>query len=361
MNIMRKSESKFMHASLALIVATFLASCGKGEVEATREPAVRPVKLVTIAGAGNRQTRRFPATIGAARMSELSFQVGGLLQELPVKDAQAIEEGALIAKLDQREFRNKVASARAQFQNAEEEYQRAVRLAEQDAIAKSVLEQRQSQRDVAKAQLDTAEKALSDSVLRAPFSGILTQVPVKRLQNVQAGVLIAQLMLLGELEAEVFVPAGLIAQSQSRTDESFYVILDAAPGERIEATFHEATLVADATSQTYAVTFRFKPPEHLSILPGMNATLEITYAQADASAEISRIAVPLAAVLSDGGSQYVWVIEGETMIVSKRRVSIEAGIGETVVVTEGLTPGETIAGAGATYLAEGMKVRPWTK
>ena len=69
--------------------------------------------------------------------------------------------------------------------------------------------------------------------------------------------------------------------------------------------------------------------------------------------------VPLAAVMSDGGVQYVWIVDSELMTVSKRSVSIKPGIGETVVITEGLSPGDIIAGAGAAYLSEGLQVRPW--
>jgi len=63
--------------------------------------------------------------------------------------------------------------------------------------------------------------------------------------------------------------------------------------------------------------------------------------------------------MSEGGQQYVWVVDPE-MVVSKRSVTVEEGIGETLLVTAGLAPGETIVGAGAAYLSEGMQVRPWT-
>ena len=48
------------------------------------------------------------------------------------------------------------------------------------------------------------------------------------------------------------------------------------------------------------------------------------------------------------------------MTVSKREVTVTDGIGESAVVTEGLALGEMIATAGASYLAEGMEVRPWS-
>lgn len=358
---MRTSEGKYLRMFLAIVAVTVLACCGKEEVDQPREPSVRPVKLVTIAEAATERSSQYPAVIDAAQLSKLSFQVGGLLKELPVQEAQEVERGAIIAKLDQRDFRSKMASAKAQYDNADKEYRRAVRLAKENAIARSVLEQRKSQRDIAKAQLDSAVKALGDTVMRAPFSGVIAQVPVKRLQNVQAGELVATVMSKGELKATINLPARVIAQVRTRTIKRAYVFLDAAPQNRIDATFREASLVADATSQTYAVTFTFQPPDHLVILPGMSATMELVWSPKEASPQNSYVSVPLAAVMSEGNAQFIWVVNNQTMTVSKRQVTIEEGVGETVIVTDGLKPGETIAGAGATYLAEGMKVRPWTK
>ncbi len=358
---MRMSAGKFKHMVLAVAAVVFLVSCDKEEIVQPREPSVRPVKLMTIAGAATQQSNRYPAVIDAAQLADLSFPVGGLLTALPVQETQSVERGAIIASLDQSDFRNAVARAEAQFDNAEKVYQRAVRLAKEDAIARSILEERQSQRDIAHAQLASARKALSDAVLRAPFSGVIAQIQVKRLQNVQAGQLVAKLMSQGALKATIDLPARVIAQVNTRTNESASVLLDAAPEHRIPATFLEASLVADATSQTYAVTFTFEPPDHLIILPGMTATVETVSSPKQAGVGRHRVSVPLAAVMSDGDMPYVWVVNHTTMTVAKRRVTIEDGIGETVIVTEGVRTGDTIAGAGAAYLAEGMKVRPWTQ
>ena len=95
----------------------------------------------------------------------------------------------------------------------------------------------------------------------------------------------------------------------------------------------------------------------------MSATVELESAGPAAVADGDRgagVAVPLASVASDGDRNFVWVIDLENMTASKRWIDITPGIGETAVVIDGLEAGETIAGAGAAYLAEGMKVRPWT-
>ena len=343
-----------------LTTLIFAASCGREDDDQVREPKVRPVKLITLSGASDLQTAKYPATVSAEQRSELSFQVGGLIEDIAVTESQEVQEGDVIARLDQRDFQSQANSARSRFANAEEEYQRAVRLSREDAIARSVLEQRESQRDVARAQLDSAEKALEDTVIRAPFSGVVAQVSFEKRETVPAGQVVATLIGKGDLEVTVNLPASIIAESQEVEARGTFVILDAAPDSRIEATFKEANLLADATSQTYAVTFTFQPPGNLIILPGMNATVELSSARRSTDPEASRIAVPLSAILSDGAARYVWIVDQDTMTVSKREVTVSDGIGETAIVTEGLGQGDTIATAGASYLADGMQVRPWT-
>ncbi len=353
---MKRTKFRTVVANLAVPMA--LIACGGDNPEEITAAPVRPVKLIEIGAASNERSNRYPAVIDATDLSELSFQVGGQITELPVNEAQEIGAGDLLARLDQRNFQNNLASAMATFENAEEEFQRATRLAEQDAIAQSVLEQRRSQRDVARAQLDSAEKALSDSELRAPFSGVVAAVPVRRLQTVSAGTLIATVIGRGSLDAIINLPASIVAQANTRQTPGAAILLEAVPGRQIVATFKEANLVADATSQTYAVTFSFAPPEDMLVLPGMNATVVLT---SFGDGGRAAAAVPLAAVQSDGNGQYVWLVDGATMTVSRRAVAIEEGIGETVVVTAGLSIGDQIVGAGGAYLAEGLKVRPWTE
>jgi RND family efflux transporter MFP subunit len=344
----------------ALFFSLFIVAGCSGDIEETvREPVVRPVKLLTLEAASDLQTSRYPAIVSAGRFGELSFQVSGLVEEVAVVDAQEVSAGDLIARLDQRDFISKVTSARSQFQNADAEYQRAQRLAKEDAIAKSVLQQRESQRDVARAQLDSAEKALEDSILLAPFNGVVAQIPVRERETVVSGQLVAALIDTEMLEVTIDVPSRVVAQSLEVEDRGSVVILEAAPDTRIVATFKEANLLADTVSQTYAVTYRFEPPSNLVILPGMSATVELSSARlADASAR-PRKSVPISAISSDGTATYVWVVNPDSMAVSKREITVAEGVGEYAVVTEGLAAGETIATAGASFLAEGMQIRPW--
>lgn len=343
-----------------ILASVFLTACDNSQETASKPPAVRPIKFITVNTASDLEVNKYPAVIGANSFSELSFQVGGMLQELPVREAQRLNKGDLIAKLDQRDLQSALDVAKAQFQSASSEYQRSVRLAKADAIARNVLEQRKAQFDVSKAQLEQSEKALSDSVLYSPFNGVVAEILVEELGTISPGQVAIKLMGEDLFEATINLPANYIARipkdESDKDNRQAFVFLDAAPSQPIEADFKEATLIADSASQTYAVTFTFPPPANLNVLPGMNATVEL---QRNNEIKSSRIAVPLSAVTNDGQKNYVWIINKDSMTVSKRAVTIEEEVGSSIIVTEGLNDSDTIAGAGAAYLSEGMQIREW--
>lgn len=255
----------------------------------------------------------------------------------------------------------KVASAKAKYNNANTEYQRGLRLLKEDAISRSKVEERKANRDVAKSSVETAEKALQDSVMIAPYDSSIAKVSIKERQVVQAGNPVIDILGRGGLEAIINLPSSILARSRNRepaTDS--YIVLDAASDRRIPITFKEAALEADAASQTYEVTYSFGAPEDLIILPGMNAVVWFRDPGSSTS-DSHKIQIPLTAIATDGGQKYVWVVDQETMTVSKRNVVVEAGVGISIGIIDGLKSGETIVAAGVSTLSEGMKVTKWSK
>ncbi len=361
---MRTKSSCFTGFSLILASVFLLTACDSEppSSENKTEVLIRPAKLIEVGQTSSNDFLNYPAVIKLLQHSTLSFEVGGVLKELLVVEAQKVKKGDVLAKLDQRDLQAKVKSARAQYDNANTEYQRAVRLMKEDAISRSSLEERKSKRDVNKAQLETAEKALQDSVLITPYDGNISKVYVNKRQAVQAGEKAISIIGDGKIEATINLPSSIIArvkESKSPATDS-YVVLGSAPDLRIPAAFKEASLEADTASQTHEIVFTFDAPEDLTILPGMNAMVwfrDPTIATSDTN----KIRIPLTAVATDGDQKYVWVVDKNTMMVSKRNVLIEANVGTMVGIINGLKSGETIVASGISALSEGMEVSRWSK
>lgn len=342
------------------VALAFLALGGCSGAEPDQERSmVRPAKLIEVEGSSSVRTMTYPAIIEATSAAEVTFQVGGLLQELPIRSGQTVEEGALIARLDRRNLRNELATAQARFERAESDFLRTERLLAANATSRRAFEQAQSERDVARADLDTARKRLEDATLRSPFSGVIAAVHVEQFQNVAAQEPIVTLQTTGTAEAAFQVPARTVATSSQFETEETVVLLDAVPDVRIPAVFQSVTTQADPETQTFLVKYAFTPPADLVVLPGMTGMVEsrVRFIRDGGLADLPE--VPTSAVLSDGEARYVWVVDKNTMMVSRREVSLAPGVGESLAVLGGLVEGELIVGAGASYLHEGMQIRPY--
>ncbi len=350
---------KFTSFSLIGLSALMLAACGSEPTEPQTSPTVRPAKLVVATRSSTQRNLEFPAIIRAIESADLTFQVAGEILELDVLEGQEVERGDVIARLNQRNNQNQVAQAQAEFDNAQAEYERAERLAAEDAISRSVLETRRTTRDIAAAALDNAKKSLGDTVLRAPFDGSISQVSARRFQNVQAKESIATIQTR-EVEAVVNMPGTIIARIPQLIPVGVNVVLDSDPNRPIQAEFREAAGTADPETQTYAVSFSFTPPDDLFTLPGMTATVQTTLDFVGVTDIFEQgISVPLTAILAEGEETFVWVVDPDTYKISKRKVRLGAESVEEVTVTEGLEGGELVIAAGVSFFSDGATVRAW--
>lgn len=335
-----------------------MAGCSDEEVVEIEQP-IRPAKLVEVAASSNERQVSFPAIIEASATSELTFEVGGTLDELLVREGQEVAQNDIVARLDQSNYLSDLAAAQSQYDSAQAEYNRAKRLIAENAIARNVFEQRKTQRDAARNTLDNAQKAVDDTELRVPFSGVIADVVIDQFQNVSAGEPIAILQSTGDAEAVIQAPSTLVANSGNFEPIDTFVVVDSAPGIEIPAVFHSAATQANQSTQTFEVKFAFSPPESLTILPGMTGTVQSRVRVLGDEATAQRVSVPLSAVAADGEERYTWLVDTETMTVARRNIVVGSGIGESLVVLDGLVAGDTIVGAGMSYLHEGMQIRAY--
>ena len=338
-----------------LIAAPMLLLAACADAPAEDGPAVaRPAKLVEVTARDNRATVTFPAVFEASATAELAFQAAGRVVSISVREGDVVPMGAEIARLDQRETRNDLEAAQTRYKAAESEFQRAARLLVEDAISVAVHEQRRTQLDVARTALDAARKRRGDSELRAPFASVVAAIHIEPFQNVLPQQPAVTLQSDGAAEAIVQAPATLIANSPRIEASETVVLLDAMPGVALPGTLHSLSARADPTRQTFEARVAFDPPDGVVVRPGMTGTVRSNLTMAGAP---TSMAVPIGAVFSEGGAEYVWVVDTGSMTVARRVVEVGEGVGETLSVLDGLEGGETIVAAGVSFLHEGMRVR----
>jgi RND family efflux transporter MFP subunit len=262
--------------------------------------------------------------------------------------AGLVQEGA-ISRAD-------FEAAETAYHVAEEDHKAAVQMLEKSTAGRDEdIEAQEAQVRAVEAQVVEANLQLADATLRTPYDGVIAQRFVEQNQNVAAKQPIVKFQDVDEINVIVDVPETVMAGIRAADVVQVLAEFRGAPGVQFPAHIDEIAQRADPTTQTFQVRLAAKSPPDVNILPGMSATVTLTYHRASILGD--RILVPIAAVLKDAtGEQVVWVL-GPEQTVSRRRVKLGEATGDRIEIADGLQPGDRIAAAGATFLRDGMKVR----
>lgn len=350
-----RTRHRTLHSATVVLAAlTLLAGCEQPVPPETAEFS-RPAEILEVGGGGHASGLRFPGRVRAVQRAELAFNVPGQVVELPVREGQKLAAGDLIARLDPATFEVRLASARAEFEKAQVDYERVRQIWEQSqAVAEAEVDQKRTAMEVARASFDTARKDLEDTRMTAPFAGTVTRRHVENFSNVQAKQVVVSLQNPQELEIVINVPERVVRNESRR--EAGYATFEGMPDQRIPVTLKAFSAEADAQTQTYEAVLALEKPDGVTILPGMSAEV---FALAGEDATGAVLAIPLKAVFAGpDGKPHVWVVDPDSARVSQRAVETGSVQGGDILVTAGLAPGERIVTAGVSQLREGMLVRP---
>ena len=281
--------------------------------------------------------------------------MGGPLIEFPVREGQFVRKDQLVARIDPRDFQIRLNAAKADFERAEADFRRFSALYEKEAISQAQLDQSRATRDVAAAAVDDAEANLSDTYLRAPFSGRIGETFVENFEDVQAKQAILSLIDTSYVDIVVDVPEALLATVLDLQAVEVVARFDTAPGREFELRLKEVANQADPRTQTYRVTLTMRQPEGINILPGMTANVKGKVIQG----REDEFVVPAVAVVADeSGKSNLWVVDRQTMTVGRRPVRLGDLVGtDSIEILDGVSSGEMVAVTGVSMLREGMKIR----
>jgi len=350
---------------------------------ATAEPAPAQVS------AGPAAVLDASGYVVARRQATVSAKITGKVVLLAIEEGQRVEPDQIIARLDDTNARAAVVQARAQrehaaaglmaaqvaLENAAPTFERnrlqlarAVISAQSFDNAKASYDAARTSREVAArglavadATLAVAERNLEDTLVRAPFAGVVT---VKAAQEgemvspISAGggytrTGVGTIVDMSSLEIEVDVSENFI--NRVKAGQRAAAKLNAYPDWEIPAHVVAIIPTADRAKATVKVRVAFEANDP-RILPQMG--VRVTFlgdAAAPNAAAGAALVVPAAAVQSAGDTGVVYVVSAGS--VERRSVRLGQRLGAEQVVLSGLTSGSRIAASGLDRLTDGAKVR----
>lgn len=355
----------------ALIVAGTAAvwMWPKPSVEAKADDTVRPVRSAVVEAGYKSPDLYFPARIEAGEERSMSFKHAGRIASIPVSAGDHVKKGEVLASLERDSFVDAVEIAKAALERDQLAYERRRVAAEKNAVSKEELSAAEAQFSQSRSRLRDAERALEETVLLAPFDGVVSRKRVDELRNVVPGEEILLFLDVSKMSVKVVIPETMVIGVNNMTfrdddPEMLTVSFDSAPGKSFPVKFKDYELTANEHTQTFKVSYFLPAPKELLLLPGMSGTLKLSgnhYSFAAGAAE-SEVTVPESAVaVASDGTSFVWVLEPtETAgvhVAHRRPIKVSRRADGRVRVDEGLLAGERVATAGVAVLSEGRKVR----
>jgi multidrug efflux pump subunit AcrA (membrane-fusion protein) len=378
-----------------------LAGCGSGDARTSDKTAVTPAVAVAPVAATQQQIARFirvTGTLTAEEQADVAAETGGRVVATPVERGSAVSQGAELVKLSPVETEAslkeaeanaaqiearlavtqegnydvnrvpEVANAKANLGLATAEFGRIEKLLAERVVSQSEYDQRKTQVEAARQQYESAKnaaeqqyqalqasrarvtlarKALNDTIVRAPFTGLVAQRMVSTGDYVTRGMKVAEVVRITPLRIELTVPEQFVASVNVGAPVSFSV--DAFPGRLFEGKirFVSPALRADQRALTVEAVV---PNANGELKPGMFATARI-----EESRKALAVLVPESAVRVVSGTGRVFVVNGDR--AEERIVTTGQKVDNLVEIVTGLKAGERVATENVTQLVDGTKVR----
>ena len=337
-----------------LWVIAGLSGCGADSTVETSS-AVRPARLITVGVGDHSAPSQFVGKVASAHTVELGFEIDGMLQQLPLREGALVQAGDIIAQLDPERFELALESAHADHELAEKTLSRVESLKASGTVSQAELDEAVARAKLTRLVVETAQKDLDDTVLRAPFAGQLTKRLVENFSPVARLSPVIRLAPVERIEVVIGVPEQLMARLNPATLSKAAVRFTADPDRLFEAQWLDYEAEASRDTQTYDVRFSLIDTPPWPVLPGMTATVLLSMATPDDSV----IQLPLSAVQNDAaGNFFVWTVERDSSVVAKRPIAVGVPSRKHVPVLSGLEIGEQVVAAGGAWLYDGMQVRP---
>jgi membrane fusion protein (multidrug efflux system) len=344
---------------VALVMALVVAACGTTE-SAPPDPARQiPVETTTVVREDVDVTIEAVGTLRADRAVEVRPKRAGHVRELPLVEGAPVVAGAVLASLDDTDLRAQVdvaaatlLDAQVRARNARRQHERAATLLGEGIVAQQQHDDLRAELDRATASVAVAEAALAlarahlaETVVRAPFDGIVGQRRVDVGAYVGEGDTLVTLVDLDPLEIEFAVPDRHLALLQA--DRPVAVAVASHPDRRFVGRVVFVAPEVDEVNRTVTVKAALPNPDTL-LRPGQFATVTLTLERRQ-----DALLVPEEALLSDGRRALVFVVADD--VATARPVRTGTRTPGRVQIVEGLDAGDRVVSAGHEKLDPGAE------
>lgn len=336
-------------AGWAIYEAKHSSAAGPAAAGPLRAASAPAAIAVITAVAHERQLDIGLQAIGTANANEsvdITSKTTNMVTAIRFSDGETVAAGQVLVELDRETTTAELAAATAAYEESRSQWNRSRELVATQALSRSQHEQLEATMKANEARVQAAQARLSDTYIRAPFSGRtgLRQVSLGAL--ISPGTLITTLDDTRTMKVDFAVPEAQVGAL--RPGQKINARTSAYPGREFSGSVASVDSRVDAATRSVLVR-AMVPNRDGALKPGMFLTVDLSQDERPA------LVIPEEALVPEQARQFVYVVEGEA--VAKREVQLGRRQPGFVEITSGVRAGERVVIEGTIKLRDGAPVR----
>ena len=309
-------------------------------------PAVRVITL-TLKPERLEDKISLPAEVEPFEDLWVKAEVKGQVVSIPAKEGRLVKKGQLLVRLDDRDYRSRLARIDANYRLAKQDFERMTALVKKNIAAESKLDEIEARLEDLTAQRNEAQRSLDRTSITAPISGRINEIKAKKGDLLDVNQQVAQILQFNKVKVMVGVPESDVAAVFDLNEAE--VIIEALGNRRVQGKKIFLSSQPRTLARLYDLELMVPNPDG-RILPGMFGQVELVKRVFDQA-----LAVPLYAVITRGDERFVYVEkDGQA---EKRLIKLGVLVGWQIHVEAGLSPGERVIVVGHRFLDDGQAVK----
>ncbi len=357
-----------------IAVLLLLRGCGGHKADQQQgPPPPTPVTAVKATKGTATYYDEFPATVTALLEVEIQPQVAGNITGIFFQDGQRVRKGQKLYTIDAQQYRAGYDQAvaglnvqRANLNRAQKDADRYNTLAQQDAIARQVVDNATATLEAARMQVAAAQANIRQvatnlkyTTIYAPLDGTIGISQVRLGAAVAPGTVPLNTIssdnpVAADVQADESDVPRFLALQQRKTvarDSTLRLVLPDGSLYPYPGTVRIVDRAVDPQTGTLRIRIGFPNPDRL-LKVGINGNVRVKNSTGQ-----PQLLIPYQAVTEQMSEYFVYVV-GDSSKVRQKKLMLGARINDKVIVKSGLNEGELVVTEGTQKIRDGAVVKP---
>ena len=324
----------------------------RSRLEKFKQEAIRKetpsVRVITLTATPRRleDTIKLPGYVEPAENLIVKTEVSGQIVQILTKEGAHVKQDQVLAQLDDRDYKSRLARIEANHRLAKLEYDRIYSLDKKKITAASKLDEIEARLNDVSAQQAEAELALSRTRILAPIEGQINEIIAKQGSFLGVGDPVAQILRVSDVKVTVGIPESDVASFLDLNEAT--VVIDALDKMRVTGKKIFLSLQPRNLARLFELELKIPNPDGL-ILPGMFASVELVR-----DVHEKALVIPLYAVINQGDERFVYI--EDKGLAKKTPVDLGQLVDWQVHITSGISANDKVIVVGHRLLNDGQPI-----